>query len=179
VSSDQLAWHHVSRIYGPLVYDWLRTIGTAAQDAPDVCQNVFTSVFLGLPKFREQGGKFRNWLWVITKRKAIDWHRRQKKQPCTVGSETWNCIEDTLDCIISEPSDATASGIPVGVCTRALELVRDRFEPDTLRMACLVIIERHTAADVALLFGTSVAAVYQAKSRVLAALRELLNGFES
>jgi RNA polymerase sigma factor (sigma-70 family) len=176
--SNQPAWDQISHIYSPLVYDWLRRAGTPSRDALDLCQNVFVNVFLGLPKFREQGGRFRSWLWIITKRTAIDAYRRDRKQPCTLDPDDWERIEMRF-ASLGDPPDATASKIPDGVLARALELVQNQFQPRTYDMFYRLIFDDQDPTAVAAAFDVTVNSVYKAKSRVLGALRELLSGLES
>lgn len=72
---------------------------------------------------------------------------------------------------VEEISKSTAD-----LAHRALELMQVDFEPQTWQVAWRVIVEGHTPASVAEDLQMSVAAVYQAKSRVLRRLRRELNG---
>jgi RNA polymerase sigma-70 factor (ECF subfamily) len=61
--------------------------------------------------------------------------------------------------------------MPIG-----LDLVRAEFESHTWEAFRRVAIERQSSARVAVDLGMSIAAVYQAKSRVLRRLRQELDG---
>ena len=68
------AWQQLAEVYGPLVYFWCRKHGVQSEDAADVFQEVFASVAAAIGRFRheENGGRFRGWLWTITRRKIQD-----------------------------------------------------------------------------------------------------------
>jgi len=58
------AWERLVDLYGPLIYRWCRRLGLAADDGPDVVQEVFAAAAAQLPSFRRDrpGDSFRGWL---------------------------------------------------------------------------------------------------------------------
>jgi hypothetical protein len=48
---DQAAWRRLFRLYGPLVYHWIRRKGIQPADAFDIGQQVFASVLASSPIF--------------------------------------------------------------------------------------------------------------------------------
>ncbi len=71
------AWQQLAEVYGPLVYFWCRKHGVKSEDAADIFQEVFAAVAAAIGRFRqeEKGGRFRGWLWTITRRKIQDHYR--------------------------------------------------------------------------------------------------------
>ena len=59
----------------------------------------------------------------------------------------------------------------------ALKVMQAEFEPSSWRAFWSMVVEGHSAAEVAQQLGISVGAVYVAKSRVLARLRQELHAF--
>jgi RNA polymerase sigma-70 factor (ECF subfamily) len=74
----------------------------------------------------------------------------------------------------AEESQADPVTGMAGLVRRALELIRRDFEEQTFRAFWRTAVDDRTAAEVATELGTTVDAVYQAKSRVLRRLREEL-----
>jgi RNA polymerase sigma-70 factor (ECF subfamily) len=72
----------------------------------------------------------------------------------------------------TDPLDAT------GLYQRALNLLRTDFAESTWQAFLATAVDGRSAADVAEDLGMTVGAVYVAKSRVLARLREELAGLE-
>jgi RNA polymerase sigma-70 factor (ECF subfamily) len=50
--NDQEAWTRFVRLYTPLLFYWGRRCGLQAQDAADLTQDVFTTLYQRLPEFR-------------------------------------------------------------------------------------------------------------------------------
>jgi Sigma-70 region 2 len=65
---DPDAWDRLCALYGPVVYGWCRRAGLQENDAAEVLQEVFRSVFRGIGDFQKsasQAGTFRGWLtWL-------------------------------------------------------------------------------------------------------------------
>ena len=169
------AWRRLAALYTPLVYSWARHAGLQAEDASDVVQEVFRAVLTHIADY-EAGpgpGSFRAWLWTITRNKLNDHWRRQRRQPVAVGGS--DAQERLLESPAPEcPQDEEPAGAGGGVLQRALERIRPRFEERTWQAFYRVTAEGQGPAEVAAALGMSVNAVYVARSRVLARLRQEL-----
>jgi len=174
---DGEAWRRMVELYGPLVYRWCRRSHLGAEDAKDVVQDVFGAVASHVGSFRRQEGEggFRAWLFTITRNKIRDFFRRRGDEPCArggtealerlyrvagpeAGGEAWS--RDRADRIL--------------LVRRAVGLVQAEFEERTWDIFCRVAMLAQKPAEVAADLSVSVTAVYQAKSRVLRRLRQLL-----
>jgi RNA polymerase sigma-70 factor, ECF subfamily len=173
---DQAAWNRFAAIYVPLVYHWARQARLQENDARDVSQEVFVSVVKNLSGFRKDvaGQSLRAWLRTITKNAVIDMYRRQKRRL----EDSWVSRADV------EPPHEASGDATLGLASerkllleRAIAAVKEDFEPATWQMFWQVAVEETPPAEVAAERGVSIWAVYKARSRVLARVREVLADF--
>jgi RNA polymerase sigma-70 factor (ECF subfamily) len=172
---DEVAWKRMTMLFLPVVHRWVRTANIPEHDAGDVVQEVFLSVLQSIGKFHrnEAGDTFRGWLRRITQFKSIDYHRRKVNQPNAVGgSDAFQRVHDLPDIPIDDDAQQDFDEIT----SRALELVREEFEPRTWAAFHAIVIQQRPASDVAVENAMSLGAVYVAKSRVLKRLRSELDG---
>lgn len=173
---DPVAWTRLVELYGPLIYGWCRRAGIEAEDARDVVQEVLGSVVSDIDDFRGHGrpGQFRAWLRTITRRRLADHFRRVAHSPRAAGGTTAQAQIQN----IAEPSDDSApdasSSEDDAVWQGVLELVRAEFSDRAWQAFWRTTVEDQPGADVAKSLGMTVDAVYQAKSRVLRRVRQLL-----
>ncbi|MEM7315248.1 MAG: sigma-70 family RNA polymerase sigma factor [Planctomycetota bacterium] len=172
---DEDAWNSLNQLYAPLVAYWCQKAGVPADDVEDLVQDVFRAVMRGVEDFRKQSeqGSFRSWLWVITRRKVIDFFKvRRGKAIAAGGTDAQFHIQQLPE---SEPAeDYTTFGPEEGLAHRALKIVESEIKETTYKAFWRSTIDDVSPAVVAEELGISVDSVYQAKSRVLKRLRELL-----
>lgn len=187
------SWERMSSVYGPLVYQWARRCGLRAEDAADVVQDVFAVLSRRIQDYRGSG-RFRGWLWVMTRNKVRDLIRKSHDQAVAAGGSTAHRHLQQLPDDAPEPGlvDAETSGVSVsatasstgnssrsvaefGVAARTVEMVRAEFEASTWKAFWSATVERRTAADIGAALGMTKHAVHQAKYRVLRRLREELD----
>ncbi len=169
---DPVAWRRLTRTYGPLVYGWGRRAGLQHGDAADVAQDVFQAVAQHIDSIRrEHRESFHGWLWTIARSKLNDLYRRNSQEPPAPGGTSF---QQQIDQMPDAPSAADVSDDVPGLARRALALLETDFEDVTWRAFWRTAVDRQPAAAVAAELGLSVSAVYTAKSRVLARLREEL-----
>jgi RNA polymerase sigma-70 factor (ECF subfamily) len=180
-ANDPAAWQRLSQVYGPLVYQWCRHCGLQPDDAADVVQEVFRALARSLGTFRsnQSGDSFRAWLWTITRNKLRDHHRSRQRRPQAIGGSTARHeIEQLPDQAPEESDDANRRQVHSELAQRALNLMQHDFEERTWQAFWKTAVEQKTAPQAAEELGTTVAAVYMAKSRVLRRLREELDGLD-
>jgi RNA polymerase sigma-70 factor (ECF subfamily) len=171
---DAQAWQRLVAVYTPFVYRICRRDGLLPADAADVTQDVFASVVRSIGDFRDTGqpGSFRAWLAGIVRHRLLDHLRRERGQPQARGGTDAQAVllevPDTTESVAVR-DEPEADGT---VWRRAVELLRTEFEERTWQAFWQVTIDGQTPAEVAPRLGMTVAAVYQAKSRVLRRLRQ-------
>jgi RNA polymerase sigma-70 factor (ECF subfamily) len=162
------------QLYGPLVFRWARSFQLQEADAADVVQNVFRTVLDKLEDIRERedGGKFRAWLWTVTRNKALDLIRATAAQAQTTGGGvSLDDFEQLPQRLEGEEADAARAEL----AQRVLQLARADFGATTMEAFWRLTVEGHSSADIARDLQISVSAVRQAKYRVLCRLREELS----
>lgn len=174
---DRDAWDRLAHVYSPLIYHWCRQSGVAADDAPDLVQNTLLAVFRKVAAFRHDrpNDSFRAWLRKITRSKVIDHHRRRGVGRAVGGSAVQEMLGQIPDDSASSSGDAPLNEDTLLV-RRSLELIRNEFEDRTWQAFWRIAVEGQRPTDVAAVLGMTLAAVYQAKSRVLKRLRRELQG---
>jgi RNA polymerase sigma-70 factor, ECF subfamily len=168
------SWQHLVGIYEPLIRGWLRQRVLPEQDVDDITQEVMAVVVRRLREFQHNGrvGAFRNWLKTITINCLRDHWKRGKHRPLATGQSS---VQDVL-AQLADPSSELSRQWDLDhdryVTRRLLEMLRDEFEPRTWRAFQRTALEGAAAADVAAELGLSTNAVFIARSRVLARLRQ-------
>jgi RNA polymerase sigma-70 factor, ECF subfamily len=174
---DAQAWQQLADVYGPLVYYWCRKHGVKSDNAADIFQEVFAAVAAAIGRFRreQQGGRFRGWLWTITRRKIQDHYRslasREEARGGTDAQQWLAAIPEQLE---ADGLDQEERSQHSGLFVRALELVKAEFEDRTWQAFWQVVVDKRPTPEVATDLGISANSVRQAKSRVLRRLRVVM-----
>jgi RNA polymerase sigma-70 factor (ECF subfamily) len=168
---DSAAWKRMTAYYSPLVYSWCRRGGLRPEDAADLMQEVFLSVWRGLEGFqREQSGQtFRGWLRTIARNKIADHFRGNSRRPPTV--EAGSAMDRHGEVVESSADQRADCSQLQQLFDQAMETIRPEFESCTWQAFILSTLHKRSAADVAQELGISPGAVRQAKYRILRRLR--------
>src|SRR5262249_49564797 len=168
---DQEAWREFVAIYGPVVYGFARKRGLQEADAGDLTQEVLRAVagVAGRLEYDPQKGWFRGWLYTVARNKLHDFLLARRRQCQGTG--------DTKVQILLEEQPAQEEALwdeeyRQQLFGWAAERVRLRFEHATWQAFWRVAVEGQSPKAAATALGLTLAAVYMAKSRVLAALRQ-------
>ena len=168
------AWERLASLYGPLVYQWARRLKLREHDAADVVQEVFRAVAAHVQQFShaQPGESFRGWLWTITRNKVHDHFRRLASRPeAAGGTEALFALQQIPDAA----SAASGPSLSTDLVRRALDLIRDEFEPHTWQAFWRSAVEGHSTDDIARDLNMQKPAVRQAKYRILQRLRRELS----
>ena len=176
--AEPSAWNRVVHVYSPLVFAWCRRTGLSSDDSADVLQEVWCAVAKAVDRFdgAAPGATFRGWLYTITRRKQADYFRAASRRPLAEGGSSaqgrWAELPE------QEPDDSFADLRTghAGVMRRAIECIRQDFEPITFRAFWATAIEGRSAKEVSDTLGVTQAVVYQSKSRVLRRLKSEFQG---
>lgn len=177
---DDRAWEKLVELYAPLVYFWCRRGHVAEQDIPDVVQEVFRAVVVGIDTFRKDRpcDTFRGWLRTVTRSKLADHFRSRGKSLAAPGGTD---MQHRLEQFPAEPdydADAEEESADRALVFRGLETIRNQFEPRTWQAFWRVVIDEKSVADVADELGMQPGTVRVAKCRVLHRLRQELGDVE-
>ena len=168
------AWQRLVEIYEPLVRGWLRRHQTLSHDADDVVQDVLAVVVRRLPDFEHNGrvGAFRTWLRTITANCLRDHWRSGKRRPTATGDTDFQQILVQLEDPTSDLSKLWDQDHDRHVTRKLLEMLRNDFEATTWRAFERTALDGVAANQAAQELGLTPNAVFIARSRVLARLRQ-------
>jgi len=173
-ADDADAWREFVQLYTPLVFGHCRRNGLQDADAADIAQEVMRVAAQAMPEFQynAQRGKFRGWMLQTTRHRLYKFFARQQRAPQPVSETT---IERLLD---QEPSAEEQKCWEEEYRQRLFdwgaEKVRPEFQAATWDAFWLTAVDSVSVKEVADRVGISVGAVYIARSRVIARLRELI-----
>ena len=152
--------------------------GVPTRDLEDLSQEVLLSVVKHLPGFQHSGhrGAFRSWLRTIICRRTADyWQAIDADTQAKGGSGASAALQQLTD-PNSELNRHWDEEHDHYVVHCLLDRLEQEFEPITLQAFRRLALDGVSGAEAARELGQSVAAVYMAKSRVLARIREEAEG---
>jgi RNA polymerase sigma-70 factor (ECF subfamily) len=171
-AADREAWGQFVEIYAPLVYRFARSRGLQDADAADLTQDVLGAV-AGASKRLEydpERGTFRGWLFTVARNKLHNFlTKRRRHAPARDDSEAMARLEE-------QPAPEEAAWWDQEYERRlfdwAAQRVRGGFTETTWQAFWQTAVDGRSAKETAAELHLSVGAVYIAKSRVMARLRE-------
>jgi len=168
------AWQRLVEIYEPHIRGWLRRHHLIDHDADDVVQEVLSVVVRRLPEFEHNGrvGAFRAWLRTITVNCLRDHWRSGRRRPTAKGDSDFQQLLAQLEDPASGLSRIWDQEHDRHVTRHLLEMLRGDFEPATWQAFQRTALDGVPAAQAAAELGLTSNAVFIARSRVLARLRQ-------
>jgi RNA polymerase sigma-70 factor (ECF subfamily) len=175
------AWGEFVRLYGPVVYGFARKRGLQDADAADIMQEVLRSVarYIGKMEYDPARGTIRGWLYTVTRNKVFNFLASRRNRPSGSGGRN---NQERLDAV---PDD---SAQPEGkweleyrrlLSARAMGLIEHEFRANTWKAFWGTAVEGRRPADVGAELGMAIGAVYVAKCRVRARLRDEVRRLEA
>ncbi len=173
-AADERAWSQFVDIYAPLIYEFARRRGLQDADAADLTQEVLATVAQSIRKFDydPRRGSFRGWLFTIVANKFRTFRDRLYRQEQGSGDTTaQQLLQD-----VPAPADNQQweREFQQRLFAWAAQEVQAAVEPATWQAFWQTAVLGVRPKDVARDLKLSVAAVYMAKSRVIARLKELI-----
>lgn len=173
--NDTQAWTEFLHLYASVIYGFARKRGLQDADAADLMQDVLRAVSgaIGRLEYNRQKGTFRSWLYKITRNKVYTFLDRGRKIPRGTGDSGAHA---RLEEVPSEPDEDADwdKEYEQKVFLWAAERVKKEFRPNTWEAFWATAVNGEDPAMVGQRLGLSPGAVYVAKSRVLARLREVI-----
>lgn len=161
---DDESWKQFFELYVPVIFGVARRKGLQDADAWEVTQEVLIQLTRSLPEFHydPDRGRFRAWLSrVIHSRLVRHWNRQARRhrtfeQRSELGDLPEACVDPLLDEVLVQH-----------LTQRALDRIRDRFQPETWQAFLLTWRDQIPADQVAQTLNRPIGWVYVCKSRVL------------
>jgi RNA polymerase sigma-70 factor (ECF subfamily) len=176
---DEAAWAEFVELYAPLVYGFLRKQGLQDADAADLCQDVLGAVAGAVSRleYDPQRGTFRAWLFTVVRRRLSNWRRAGRCRPQARGDAAARRLLEQCPAPAEAEADWEAQW-QRRLFAWACGQVRRDVTDATWQAFWRTFIDGQPSKQVAADLGLSVAAVYLARSRVLARLKELVRSVE-
>jgi len=166
---DRDAWSDFVRHYGPAVFGYYRRRGLQEADAVDLTQEVFRLVSRHIARFdyRPESGRFRSWLFTIASRVRLKFQERSQRLPQSDIS-----IDDLKE--EAESDEDWQDSLRRRLYELAFERVCNEASATTVSAFTRTAIDGISGEEVAEELGITRAAVYLARARVLAKLRQIV-----
>ena len=171
---QQTAWRGFEADYAPLVRNVARKAGLSDAEAEEVAQETLIAVATRIGGFKHAGnlGSFRNWLYQQTRWRIADQFRRRNRNPVASGSD----VDDSSDQMQTRsPGEGAADPAFEEMWNAesvehmkqvAIARVKQRVSARQFQLFDLHVLQGLAVGEAARAAGTTMAAVYMAKSRV-------------
>lgn len=175
---DEEAWSHFVRVYTPLVYRYARRRGLQDCDAGDVAQDVLRAAVRDAGNLDgiHRRGSLRSWLFTVAHHKVYDLQKDRHKHAAATGESTMLALLNELPS--REDREAWEREHREQLFAWAAEQVEAECSPTAWQAFRQTAVEGRAPATVAQELGMTVAAVYLAKSRVMARLKQQISTWE-
>jgi RNA polymerase sigma factor (sigma-70 family) len=177
--SDAQAWREFIEIYEPLLFRFARRRGLQDADAREIAQNVFLSVAKAVQRWQpsKEKGRFRAWLFCIARNQLINYLAKHGKQR---GSGNTTQLRLLRELPQSTPEiDEITNDYRKEMFRLAAAQARDCFQPSSWSAFWRIAVLGQDVQQVAAELQLSPTAVYIARSRVTAKIREIVQQWES
>jgi RNA polymerase sigma-70 factor (ECF subfamily) len=171
---DTEAWQEFVHLYAPVIYGFARKRGLQDADAADLMQDVLRSVAGTVHRldYDPARGTFRGWLFTVTRNKVFNFlDSRSRRVQGSGDSRVQQRLEQHADGDGSSSAQWEAD-YQRAMAAQAMERVKGEFQKATWEAFIQTAVEGRAPAEVSARVGLSVGAVYVAKSRVIARLRQ-------
>lgn len=170
---DREAWRQFVDLYAPLIYDLGRRRGLQDADAADLTQEVLATLAKAVKglDYDPRRGTFRGWLYTVAHNHLVNFLAKRGRQAQASGDSATQALLDEQPA--REPDEAFwEREYQQRIFAWAAERVRGQVSENAWRAFWLVAVDGKSGEEVAQALGMSVGAVYVAKSRVLARLKQ-------
>jgi RNA polymerase sigma-70 factor (ECF subfamily) len=172
--SNTIAWQEFTKLYGPVIYGFARKRGLQDADAADLMQDVLRSVSaaIGRLDYDRTQGTFRGWLFTITRNKIFNFLSARRIRPQSSGDSATHRLLHAQPEAVGDGDETWEMEYQRRLAAIAMERVKSEFQENTWRAFWLTAVEGVAASEVSRQIGLSPGAIYVAKSRVLARLKD-------
>jgi len=172
--ADALAWGEFFDRYWRLIFASAKRRGCSEHTAEEIVQDVMLAVFEKKHVFRYDPaqGRFRDWLAGMVRNKVAQRRRRPGDRIRGQGGDSADALSQH-EADGDQPDDVWEAAFEEALLVALLELVRREVNPRTYQAFELSTLHEMRGAEVAKITGQSRNAVYLARRKVFARLKEL------
>jgi RNA polymerase sigma factor (sigma-70 family) len=178
---DELAWIEFVEIYEPLIQRLARAKGVQEADADDLAQDVFRAVADAIERWDPDParGSFRAWLSRIARNLIVNLLAARRRQTASFGTGG----TDMVELLESQPAgDADSALFDIEyrrqIFARAAQCARVHFQETTWFAFWRTAVEGRDLSAVAAELDLTPGALYVARSRVMARIRQEIDRME-
>jgi RNA polymerase sigma factor (sigma-70 family) len=176
-AQDAEAWGQFVSLYAPVIYRYIRRQRLQDADAADITQEVLRAVSSAVGRFSYDAarGSFRGWLLTLAHHKLCDFLTRKQRQAQGSGDTT---AHELLGEIPAPEEEEWNQEYQQRLFAWAAEQARGEFKEATWQAFWRTAVAGEPAGSVATSLGISVGAIYIAKSRVQARIKQIVQTVE-
>jgi len=174
---DHESWQQFFDTYWKLIYGLAAKAGLGDDAAQDVVQDTVAAVAKQMPRFKYDPalGSFKNWLFLIARRRIADHLRRHYRQVPTVSPAPDSASKTALIESLPDPSGDRLEAIweeewKHHLLHAALARVKAQVEPRHYQIFDCHVLKEWPVKDVVRTFGVRSGQVYVIKHRLSALL---------
>ena len=180
--ADVEAWEEFTAIYGPLVRRLARAKGFQDADAADLSQDVFRAVAGAIDRWDPDPnrGSFRGWLFRIARNLIVNFLLAQKRRPRASGESAMRDLLEQQPARDLDPADSALLDAEYRreLLSFALKRAREQFRTRTWQAFQRTAVDLESPERVAQDLGMTLGALYVARARVMARVRQIVGRVE-
>jgi RNA polymerase sigma factor (sigma-70 family) len=183
---DQEGWQEFFNTYWKLIYVIAVKAGLGESEAQDVVQDTIIAVARQMPHFKYDPalGSFKDWLFLITRRRIADHLRREYRRvkivdPAAGGSSRTPLLERLPDPAGAGLDEIWGQEWKRHLLDRALQRVKRQVEARHFQIFDCYVLKEWPVKDVMKAFGVASGQVYLIKHRISALLAKELKRAET
>lgn len=173
-TTDQNAWAEFVELYTPMVFGYLCRTGLQYADSADLAQDVLVAVNKHIGRFDYDPalGRFRGWLQSITRNKLRSFIKSQKRKATASGDSAVMQMLTQIESADESDDERWETQYRKTTMDWAMNRVRSAVQSNTWDAFWATSVEGKNTEVVAAELGMSAGAIYLAKARVLARIRD-------
>jgi RNA polymerase sigma factor (sigma-70 family) len=173
-TGDRQAWAEFVDIYAPLIYRFAQKQGLQDADAADLSQEVLSAVARSAARldYDPARGSFRGWLFRVVRNELCDFGAARRRHQSGSGDSAMKRRLEEQPAPSEDEAAVWESEYERQLFALACEQVRRDFNQSTWQAFWLTAIQGKSGKQVADVLSMTSAAVYLAKRRVIARLRQ-------
>ena len=176
-TGDRQAWAEFVDIYAPLIYGFVQKRGLQDADAADLTQEVLGALARSAARldYDPAKGTFRAWLYRVVRTELCNFGAARKRNRPGSGDTDMKRRLEELPAPSEDEVAVWERDFERQLFALACEQVRRDFQESTWQAFWLTAIRGKSGKEVADVLGLTTAAVYLAKRRVMARLRQQID----